>query len=277
MASYKQKSTEIGRTVYTIRHMHKTHQDSTSIDQHQPMSARALRQSVKHTQANDAHLRLYQHFGQQLLELGWSQSTATHLLTSLCTLLSAEHALLAVENAGKLLVYQQIGQSLPAGTRIPMMGILAMMLKNPVQFEIHENKGTQLWTHGDTSHHECLIPLALGKHGQGMLGFSGKRLTLGPAELETLQALSGILALAISQQQGPQRNEVDQSILASLTPREREIFALLPSGLSNNELGAKLGIAAGTAKIHVERVLNKLGVKDRTQAAVKAVELGYKS
>jgi DNA-binding CsgD family transcriptional regulator len=242
----------------------------------QPVSARALRQSVKHTQANDMHLRLYLLFGQQLLEQGWNVTTASNLLTSLCTLLSAEHAFLALENSGKLLIFQQIGQTLPIGTRVPMLGILAMMLKNPVQFEIHENKGSQLWTHGE-AHHECLVPLALGKHGKGMIGFSGKSLTLGPAETETLQALSGLLGLAISQHQGPQRSEADQSILATLTPREREIFALLPSGLSNNELGAKLGIAPGTAKIHVERVLNKLGVKDRTQAAVKAVELGYKS
>jgi DNA-binding NarL/FixJ family response regulator len=52
---------------------------------------------------------------------------------------------------------------------------------------------------------------------------------------------------------------------------------MLPAGLSNKELGHKLGIASGTVKIHVERILNKLGVKDRTQAAVKAVELGYRS
>jgi len=55
--------------------------------------------------------------------------------------------------------------------------------------------------------------------------------------VETLQTLAGLLGLAISQHQGPVRSEVDQSILESLTPREREIFALLPAGLSNNQLG----------------------------------------
>jgi DNA-binding NarL/FixJ family response regulator len=110
-----------------------------------------------------------------------------------------------------------------------------------------------------------------------VIALSGKKLVLNQAELEALQATSGLIALAISQHQGPARSEADLSILEKLTPREREILALLPSGLSNNELGIKLGIASGTAKIHVERVLNKLGVKDRTQAAVKAIELGYKS
>jgi len=158
-----------------------------------------------------------------------------------------------------------------------MMGILAQVLKNPVQFSVHENKNTALWTHNEVAHHECLIPVALGQHGKGIIALSGKKLLLGMAETEALQAVSGLVGLAISQHQGPVRSEADQSILATLTPREREILALLPAGLSNNELGLKLGIASGTAKIHVERVLNKLGVKDRTQAAVKAIELGYKS
>ncbi|MDI1309698.1 MAG: LuxR C-terminal-related transcriptional regulator [Methylotenera sp.] len=243
----------------------------------QPSSARALRQSLKETQANDTHLRLYLNFGQQLFTNGWSVSAATSLLNSLCNLLSAQHAVLAIENSGKLVIYTQVGQTLPVGARIPMMGILAMMLKNPVQFSVHENKNTQLWTHGDINHHECLIPIALGQHGKGIIALSGKKLVLNQAEIEALEATSGLIALAISQHQGPVRSETDLSILETLTPREREILALLPRGLSNNELGVKLGIASGTAKIHVERVLNKLGVKDRTQAAVKAVELGYRS
>jgi DNA-binding CsgD family transcriptional regulator len=243
----------------------------------QPSSARALRQSLKETQANDTHLRLYLNFGQQLFTHGWNISAASSLLHSLCNLLSAQHAILAIESSGKLVIFTQIGQTLPVGSRIPMMGILAMMLKNPVQFTVYENKNTQLWTHADLQHHECLVPIALGQHGKGVIAFSGKKLVLNNAEIEALNAVSGLIALAISQHQGPARSEADLSILETLTPREREIFALLPAGLSNNELGLKLGIASGTAKIHVERILNKLGVKDRTQAAVKAVELGYKS
>ena len=259
--------------MYTNRHMPSDLQESLN----QPISARALRQSLKETQANDTHLRLYLNFGQQLFMHGWSMSAATTLLHSLCNLISAQHAILAIENSGKLVIYTQIGQTLPVGARIPMMGILAMMLKNPVQFTVHENKNTQLWTHSDSNHHECLIPIALAQHGKGMLALSGKKLMLSQPELQALHAVSGLVALAISQHQGPARTEADLSILERLTPREREILALLPAGLSNNELGAKLGIASGTAKIHVERILNKLGVKDRTQAAVKAVELGYKS
>lgn len=259
--------------MYTGRHMPSDlHEDSN-----QPSSARALRQSLKEIQANNTHLRLYLNFGQQLFTYGWNVNIANNLLHTLCNLLSAQHAILAIENSGKLLIYTQIGQSLPVGARIPMMGILAMMLKNPVQFAVYENKNTQLWTHTDLQHHECLIPMALGQHGKGMIALSGKKLTLGHAEIEALHAVSGLIALAVSQHLGPVRSEADASILETLTPREREVLALLPGGLSNNELGIKLGISPGTAKIHVERILNKLGVKDRTQAAVKAVELGYHS
>ena len=238
-------------------------------------SARALKKSVQSLQAHDTHLRLFINFGQLIYEHGWTLDTSTRLLQSICTLSSAIHALIAIENAGKLIVYNQIGQTLPTGTRIPMMGILASMLKNPVQFSLYENKGSPLWTHGNADLNECLIPIALAQQGKGVIALSGKKLTLDDAEVETLQALAGLVALAITQHQSPARNEADQSTLETLTPREREIFALLPKGLSNNELGAKLGIAPGTAKIHVERVLSKLGVRDRTQAAVKAVEFGY--
>jgi DNA-binding NarL/FixJ family response regulator len=55
------------------------------------------------------------------------------------------------------------------------------------------------------------------------------------------------------------------------------VFALLPSGASNALLAAKLGISPGTVKIHIERILSKLDLNDRTQAAVKAVEAGFKS
>jgi DNA-binding CsgD family transcriptional regulator len=240
-------------------------------------SARSLRANIKQSQANDAYLRVYLQLGQQLFNDGWQSHTALSLLQALCGLLSAEHAVLAIEQSGKLLVQCQIGLSMPVGSRIPMMGSLATVLKNPVQFALHENKKTSLWTHGDTDQHDCIVPIALGHHGQGLMAFSGKKLLLNPSEIDALQTCAGMLGLAMAQHQGPVRSEADLSVLATLTPREREILAMLPAGLSNNELAAKLGIASGTAKIHVERVLNKLGVKDRTKAAVKAIELGYKS
>ncbi len=64
------------------------------------------------------------------------------------------------------------------------------------------------------------------------------------------------------------------SDVAQLTEREREILALLARGASNREISETLYIAGGTVKNHLSNILSKLGVRDRTQAALKARELG---
>ncbi len=57
--------------------------------------------------------------------------------------------------------------------------------------------------------------------------------------------------------------------------REREVLGLLARGGSNREIAEQLQISASTVKVHVEHILAKLEVSDRTQAAVRAVQLGY--
>lgn len=57
------------------------------------------------------------------------------------------------------------------------------------------------------------------------------------------------------------------SAAVDLTPRELEVAALVASGLSNKAIAARLGIAASTARIHVERILGKLGCTSRVQVA----------
>ena len=59
-----------------------------------------------------------------------------------------------------------------------------------------------------------------------------------------------------------------------LTPREREVLALIGRGLPNKQIARELGIAEKTVKAHVSAVLAKLGVSDRTQAALYAVREG---
>ncbi len=60
-----------------------------------------------------------------------------------------------------------------------------------------------------------------------------------------------------------------------LSPREAEVFSLLRLGMSNKEIAAKLFISEGTAKVHVRHILEKLGVRSRTEAVLKtpAIEL----
>lgn len=59
-----------------------------------------------------------------------------------------------------------------------------------------------------------------------------------------------------------------------LTARELEVLRLIIEGKSNKEIAAKLFIAEGTVKIHINNILSKLGVSDRTQAATFALQRG---
>jgi DNA-binding NarL/FixJ family response regulator len=63
-------------------------------------------------------------------------------------------------------------------------------------------------------------------------------------------------------------------LVEPLSDRELEILVLVARGASNREIAGQLYIAEGTVKNHVTNILGKLGVRDRTQAALKAKELG---
>jgi DNA-binding NarL/FixJ family response regulator len=68
-----------------------------------------------------------------------------------------------------------------------------------------------------------------------------------------------------------QRTEPDAQ---HLTPREREVLELIGGGLSNKRIALELGVSEKTVKAHVGHLLAKLGVADRTQAALYAVRVG---
>jgi DNA-binding NarL/FixJ family response regulator len=58
--------------------------------------------------------------------------------------------------------------------------------------------------------------------------------------------------------------------LAELTPRELEVLKLIATGDNNREIARKLYISEGTVKNHVTNLLNRLNLRDRTQAAILA-------
>jgi DNA-binding NarL/FixJ family response regulator len=62
--------------------------------------------------------------------------------------------------------------------------------------------------------------------------------------------------------------------VASLTPAEREVLRMLSQGQTNLQIAQNLLVSRGTVKVHVGHIIAKLGVSDRTAAAVRALEAG---
>jgi DNA-binding NarL/FixJ family response regulator len=92
---------------------------------------------------------------------------------------------------------------------------------------------------------------------------AGERLIL-PAVAE--RAAKGLPALdADDRLEGPE----------PLSPREREVLRLMAGGYSNREIARAQGTAEGTVKNQVSSILSKLGVRDRTRAVLRALEIGF--
>ena len=68
--------------------------------------------------------------------------------------------------------------------------------------------------------------------------------------------------------------QTSEDRLAVLTPREREVLALVGEGLSNDEIGAELYLSPATARTHVSRAMAKLGARNRAQLVVIAYQTG---
>lgn len=80
-----------------------------------------------------------------------------------------------------------------------------------------------------------------------------------------------VLAGGVKGGEGDRRTE---TVLNRLTDRQRDVFQLLLAGRSNKEIARTLGVLEGTVKVHVRAIMQKLGVRNRTQVAVLAARNG---
>jgi DNA-binding NarL/FixJ family response regulator len=120
---------------------------------------------------------------------------------------------------------------------------------------------------------EAAGELALAAGARGMLFRDASPETL----LAALQAVARGLAVfepSLSPVRPTARASTPTTSPDSLTPREREVLALLAEGLSNKAIADRLAISEHTAKFHVNAVMAKLGVQRRTEAVVRAARMG---
>jgi DNA-binding NarL/FixJ family response regulator len=91
---------------------------------------------------------------------------------------------------------------------------------------------------------------------------------------EPVQPATEIIALLRLASEERAQMQAVEALLARLTARERQVLALLTEGLDNKEIADRLFISAETARAHVVRVLAKLNVESRLQAAIFAIRHG---
>jgi DNA-binding NarL/FixJ family response regulator len=101
-----------------------------------------------------------------------------------------------------------------------------------------------------------------------------RRVCEGESSLDPELAARLLRRLATEGDGRREARPADGGLTDALTPRELEVLGLVQQGLSNRQVGEELFISRGTVKRHIENIMAKLGVSDRTQAVVKALQLG---
>ncbi|MBO1332293.1 response regulator transcription factor [Streptomyces sp. VRA16 Mangrove soil] len=119
-----------------------------------------------------------------------------------------------------------------------------------------------------------LDSIMAGASGYVLKQIEGSNLVTAVRTVASGQSLLDPSATAklMARLRGEGAEEVEPDALAGLTERERQILDLIGEGLTNRQIGARLYLAEKTVKNHISRLLNKLGVERRIQAAVIATE-----
>ena len=183
-----------------------------------------------------------------------------------------------ISDGGMLRVVAAIGPVPPAGSQLASHGALALAVRQS-SVVVRQNVTSAVLMGRDRALAlELLIPAVSDGQIVGLLCAATRKTMPAPedSDMQTLEALGGITGTAMKALSPTRSNTgATTAAIANLTPREQQVFSLLPRGLTNADMARELGIAPGTVKVHVERILGKLRLRDRTQAAVKATRMGY--
>lgn len=201
-------------------------------------------------------------------------SAADAVLDAVSRYTGAAHAGLLRRHGERLLVAASRGAAPPRGGRLPGRAGVQAALRWPAHSLLRVDVDLPWFCLAAPLGYELWVPLAARAQVTGALVLGGDAALIpGHDERATLDALGGFLGgLWPVTAAAPRLDERSRRQLAQLTSREREVLSLLPRGYSNARIAAELGIGAGTVKSHVEHLLRKLALDDRTQAAARAVE-----
>lgn len=241
--------------------------------------ARDLRAGLRESAREASRLRLLESAGIAAAEERDTKAALRLVLAHALNFLAADAGLVLRFESGGLTVQAAQGPALPQGARVALAGVLGAAMNVPLTVRERAVSPLRLATR-ELVAVEVLVRLRARGETCGLLVVSSARPFALPdaADSVTLQALGALVGSVLEGpsaarvQRQPRREIATQ--IARLTPREQQVLALLPRGYTNSELAAQLGIATGTVKVHVERILEKLALKDRTQAAVRATEWG---
>lgn len=248
-----------------------------------PTSARALRARYRDQERGLAGLRLLCAAGQRLAARGSRDDQLADILAEAAAFLAMDSGAILRTDGTAMQVLAARGRALPTGAQLVAAGAYALALRNGQPVVRPEVASLLIVARNRDVAVEVLVPLRFGGKGVGLLGMASSvaGAAVDAADVQVLAALGGLLGAAIADSgaaaPAAQASDELERVQGLLTPRELQVFALLPRGLTNAAMSKELGIAPGTVKIHVERILGKLRLRDRTQLAVKATRLGFGS
>ncbi|MCC4618661.1 response regulator transcription factor [Xanthomonas cassavae CFBP 4642] len=229
-----------------------------------PINAGDWRQALRRDASDSARWQALWEATVALRQAHTPEQACDAVLGRVLLLLGLEHGAVLAQRGPRTQVIASRGLALPPGASAAGDSHEASWLMPPRPADIREAK----------------VPIhALGSTlGMVCVAWNDGRPAPGNDDGQALQAFALLLPAMVAEPARPvatrRRKVLQDDRLNALSKREKQVLSLLPRGLTNAGLAAELGISPGTVKVHVERILQKLEVKDRTQAAVYAVQAG---